>query len=98
MQVRRSRVDKNQSSVVKALRDAGCSVQLLHAVGEGCPDLLVGYRGVSVPVEVKNGRKARLTPQQVAWTESWNGSFLIVRDAEDVSYVTDYVDCLLALV
>jgi hypothetical protein len=39
---RASKVDANQREVVAALRGAGASVQLLHAVGEGCPDLLVG--------------------------------------------------------
>lgn len=94
-----ARVDKNQSRVVKALRDAGCSVQLIHGVGEGCPDLLVGYRGVSVPLEVKNGKKGRFTPAQKVWMREWNGSFLVARDEDTaVHLVQGYVDSLLGLV
>lgn len=39
-----ARTDRNQAEIVKALRAAGCSVQCLHAVGGGVPDLLVGLR------------------------------------------------------
>ena len=37
-----SRVDSNQPEIVATLRGMGCSVQHLHAVGKGVPDLLVG--------------------------------------------------------
>jgi hypothetical protein len=36
------RVDDNQGAVTKALRAEGWSVTHLHAIGKGCPDLLVG--------------------------------------------------------
>jgi hypothetical protein len=55
---RAAKVDANQREVVAALRGAGASVQLLHAVGEGCPDLLVGYKGLTMLLEVKDGSKA----------------------------------------
>jgi len=45
-------VDANQSDIVTALRGAGCSVCLLHAVGKGCPDLLVAYHGRLVLMEI----------------------------------------------
>ena len=35
------KTDKNQASVVKALRDYGADVYSLHTVGGGIPDLLV---------------------------------------------------------
>lgn len=75
---RASRTDANQKIVVKALRDAGATVQHLHAVGDGCPDLLVGFRGSSHLVEVKDGKKPpsarKLTPDQVEWHGAWKGS------------------------
>ena len=37
-------IDANQPEIVKALRDAACSVEPLHDVGRGVPDLLVGRR------------------------------------------------------
>ena len=42
---RAARVDRNQAEIVVALRAGGASVQPLHAVGKGVPDLLVGWRG-----------------------------------------------------
>ena len=47
-----SRVDSNQPEIVATLRGMGCSVQHLHAVGKGVPDLLVGCRGVNLLVAV----------------------------------------------
>ena len=39
-----ARVDANQPEIVKALRGVGATVQHLHKVGQGCPDLMVGWR------------------------------------------------------
>ena len=45
---RAARVDANQPELVAQLRGIpGLTVQHLHAVGAGCPDLLVGYMGVT---------------------------------------------------
>jgi hypothetical protein len=41
---RAAKVDANQTEIVQALRQIGAVVQSLAAVGNGCPDLLVGYR------------------------------------------------------
>ena len=75
---RAAKVDANQREVVKALRKAGATVQHLHAVGAGCPDLLVGYKGGNHLVEVKDGHKPpsarKLTPDQVVWHRDWRGS------------------------
>ena len=72
------RTDCNQAEVVRALRKIGASVQDLSPVGNGCPDLLVGWRGRDFLMEVKDGDKPpserSLTPAQVAWHESWRGS------------------------
>ena len=42
------KVDKNQALVVKALRDCGADVFLLHMVGGGIPDLLCCYEAHSM--------------------------------------------------
>lgn len=74
------KVDANQAEIVDALRRAGCSVQVLAAVGHGCPDLLVGRAGRQYLLEVKNlsGRGKRLTPDQLAWIAAWRGSVAVV--------------------
>lgn len=84
---RASRVDTNQSEVVDALRKAGASVLPLHAVGGGCPDLLVGQFGVNFLIEVKDGTKppsARtLTPPQVTFHDEWRGQKAVVKSSEE---------------
>jgi hypothetical protein len=83
---RAAKVDANQREVVAALRGAGASVQLLHAVGEGCPDLLVGHHGKNFLLEVKDGAKPpsaqKLTPQQEIWHRDWRGQRVVVNSPE----------------
>lgn len=80
--MRAARIDANQPEIVEALREAGCSVQLLHMVGKGCPDLLVGWQGLNVLVEVKDGSKPpsarKLTPDQEIWHDNWRGQVTVV--------------------
>ena len=78
--MRRGNADHNQKQIAAALRQVGATVHLLHSVGNGCPDLLVGYRGKTVLMEVKNpdGRGSILTPQQEAWFRAWNGGTAVV--------------------
>jgi hypothetical protein len=78
---RAARVDANQKDVVQRFIAHGCSVTLLHRVGEGCPDLLVGVPypggGHTLLVEVKDGAKTpsqqAKTPAQVRWWSEWRG-------------------------
>jgi hypothetical protein len=76
---RAAKRDDNHGEVVGAFRAVGCLVQDLAAVGEGCPDLLIGIpvaRALAF-VEIKDGDKppsARaLTPAQQRWHAEWNG-------------------------
>ena len=73
---RAARIDANQPAIVEALRKAGCRVQPLHMVGQGCPDLLVSRQGRVVLMEVKDGTKPpskqRLTPDEQAWHDLWS--------------------------
>jgi hypothetical protein len=58
---RNPRRDRNEASIVKALRRAGAQVWYLS--GSGIPDLLTEYRGRWLPLEVK-GEAGKLTPRQ----------------------------------
>ena len=75
------KIDRNQPEIVKALRDAGATVQILSTVGKGCPDLLVGYNEVNHLLEVKMD-DGKLTPDQRVWHAQWNGRVNVVRTAE----------------
>jgi hypothetical protein len=72
--VRGRKTDANQASIVNALRAVGASVVDLSAVGRGVPDLLVGFRGQTYLLEVKNklGRN-RLTADQDVFLAWWHG-------------------------
>ena len=84
---RASRIDRNQTEIVEALRKLGASVQPLHSAGDGIPDLLVGYQGRNFLIEVKDGTKKpsarKLTPCQVEWHHEWLGQAAIVTSTEE---------------
>jgi len=84
---RRARVDRNQAEIVKALRAVGCSVQQLHTIGKGCPDILVGVRGRNLLMEIKDGSlppSARLlTPFELLWQQTWGGQVVTVQSVDE---------------
>jgi hypothetical protein len=79
---RAARVDRNQSEVVAALQRVGATVHSLAAVGNGVPDLLVGFRRGTYLLEVKDGTKKpsarELTQDQIAWHIDWTGGPCVV--------------------
>jgi hypothetical protein len=84
---RAARVDANQEQIVSALRAYGATVRVVTQ-GNGIPDLLVGYKGHTLLLEVKDGKKvpsARvLTPAEKKFFEEWTGGMLaIVNSAEE---------------
>ncbi len=84
-----AKVDDNQAEIVRALEQIGCSVQSLAMVGQGCPDLLVGYRGQNILMEIKDGNKPpsrrKLNEKQVDWHQSWRGTAYKVTSVEDAT-------------
>jgi hypothetical protein len=89
---RAARVDGNQAEIVKALRAIGASVQHLHAVGQGCPDLLAALAGRNVLLEVKDPKqppsKRKLTDDEAVWFGAWKGEAYVVETA------TEAIECL----
>ena len=87
--MRAARIDANHEQVVLALRTAGATVQSLAATGKGVPDLLVGFQGKTLLMEIKDGRKApserRLTEDQLKWHGAWRGGPLAVVDSPDAA-------------
>lgn len=81
---RAAKVDANQTEIVAALSRVGASVQSLHTVGRGVPDLLVGFRGQTYLLEVKNrDGKNKIEETQKEWHRSWKGTpALIVESVE----------------
>ena len=79
---RAARIDTVQPLIVETLRKAGATVQHLHMVGHGCPDLGVGYQGKSYFLEVK-APGGKLTKDERAWHEAWQGQVAIVHTPEE---------------
>jgi len=82
-----AKIDDNQKAIVNVLRQIGASVQSLAATGKGCPDLLIGYRGINYLMEVKDGDKVlskqKLTIDQEHWHSLWRGSVHIVKSVDE---------------
>lgn len=64
--------DSPQKPIVDALRKCGATVQHITQVGNGCPDLLVGFRRRTFLLEVK-AEDGELDDNQVLWHRLWNG-------------------------
>ena len=75
------RVDANQDQIVIALRAVGAYVWIISLP----VDLLVGYKGHTFLVEIKNTAKSRLTPLQADFFESWGGGTLARIDSPDAA-------------
>ena len=74
---RAARIDANQTQIIEALRAAGAYVWII-----GLPvDLLVGYRGHTMLMEVKTGPKKPLTALQADFFEKWAGGTLVRVDS-----------------
>jgi Holliday junction resolvase len=86
---RAAKIDANQTQVVEALRAAGATVQSLAAVGQGVPDLLVGFQSKTLLMEVKDGRKPpsarQLTEDQLKWHGAWRGGPVVIVDGPDAA-------------
>ena len=78
---RAARVDENQGLIVKALRAYGATVRIITQ-GDGIPDLLVGYRGHTILMEVKDGNKPpsarQLTTAEQIFFDQWTGGKLFI--------------------
>ena len=76
-----NRIDANQNMIVDALRKAGAVVRIISQ-GDGIPDLLVGYKGYTILMEVKDGDKVpsarKLTEPEQKFFDDWRGGMLAV--------------------
>lgn len=79
---RAAKTDTTQRAIVDALRAVGASVQLLHTVGGGCPDAIIGWCGDDIWMEFKT-RTHRLRSSQQRWVKEWRGSIVHVVASAD---------------
>ena len=81
----KKRVDENQKMLIHTFIALGASVLNLSTVGRGCPDLLIGYKGKSVLVEVKRDIKSSFTEPQVKFMQEWRGGAVSRIDSVDAA-------------
>lgn len=90
---RAGRTDANQTAVVQALRDMGCSVAITSGAGNGLPDIIVGVHGVNLLIEIKDSEKVpsakKLTPAEQHFVDNWKGHpvRIVETPEEAVNYV-----------
>lgn len=70
---RAARLDAIHHDAVKALEADGFAVVSLAQLGGGIPDLLVGWDSGNLLLELKTGKRGRLTPDQLAFFARWPG-------------------------
>jgi len=91
------RSDRNQAEIVAALRARGCSVQDLHTVGKGCPDIVVGYGLGRALVrynwlfEIKMPG-AKLTGSEPEWHAAWRGQVAVIHSAEEALRIMGVIE------
>ena len=91
--MRAKRKDANHNEIARGLMEIGASVADTSAVGNGFPDMVVGFRGRNWLLEVKDGSKPpsaqKLTLDQIEFKAGWRGHWAVVRDlAEAIEVVS----------
>lgn len=81
------KIDANQKQIVMVARRLGASVAITSNVGSGFPDLVIGFRGLNMLWECKDGEKSpsrqKLTACQEDFHANWRGRIDIVRSMDD---------------
>lgn len=87
--------DLNQDVIVRTLQEVGATVLDLADQGNGCPDIVVGWHGENILMEIKNpdnsyGRRG-LNKNQTEWAELWRGGKVyVVRTPEEALEVLGF--------
>lgn len=84
----KARKDANQTDLVKQIRACGMSVAVTHRLGDGFPDIVVGWKGQNKLCEIKDPNqipsKRKLSPEEEKFFMSWKGQIDIVETLDDV--------------
>jgi len=82
------KVDANHAEIVAALRGIGAHVQSIANIGDGCPDLLVSFRGKWFVFEVKSPG-GKLTPDETKWHNAARASVFLAYSADEAIRVLE---------
>ena len=81
----KKRVDENQKQIIHTFIALGASVVDLSRVGQGTPDLAIGYNKKTIFVEVKSSEKAAYTEPQEKFMQTWRGGAIVRIDSVDAA-------------
>ena len=77
---RAKRRDLNEPLIVEALQSMGARVVRL----DDPADLLVGYKGFNILMEVKNPDvKGKQRPKQIQFENWWRGQYVVIETVEE---------------
>ena len=79
--MRAARTDLNHAEIREGLRRIGATVADTSRVGRGFPDLVVGYMGRTVLLEIKS-KGGKLKASQMDWFRDWRGEAYVVSSLE----------------
>jgi hypothetical protein len=83
---RAAKIDDNQQELVELIRAMGVSVAITSAAHDGFTDLVLGFGGVTVLTEVKDGSKEparrKLTPKQQTFHGSLKGAITVIENEQ----------------
>lgn len=87
--MRKRRTDDNHSSLIDQIRQIpGASVFSTHTLGRGFVDAVLGYGQRNYLLEIKDPNKPpskkALTPDEIKFHQTWQGSVHVVETIEDV--------------
>lgn len=86
---RAARVDANQKPITDNLRQVAkdapldLTVDLIHTLGKGRPDMMIGVYGLNLLFELKVADEG-LTDDEVSWHCGWRGQVDVARTASDI--------------
>lgn len=79
----KKKVDSNQAQIIADLKKIGVSVLNLSRVGGGCPDILVGWQGKNILIEIKTA-KGNLNDLQIEFFEQWKGQKFVCKSINEI--------------
>lgn len=81
--MRARRKDNNHNDITKTLSKMKISHKDTHMIGNGFPDLIIGFMGVNFLVEIKTNN-GTLTDKEEDFFEFWEGDVILARNVVDV--------------
>lgn len=79
---RAANIDSVQPEIAAKLKACGVKVVYLHQLGSDVPDLLCGWRGKNILLELKTGND-QLSAGQAVWHVNWPGQVSVVRTFDE---------------